>query len=1493
MKRSQRRAKAPKTAIERIEPRCLLSVTPVITTLDGVAHANGSTISVQAGVALQVRAVNNLTVDNTNTSYALSGGSVFTGASNPNNTRFSWNFGDTNAVTDPDYTSGVRTSYPTLVGFNAAHVYDLRTAGTTDYKLTLTATDQAGNVTTCTVTVAVTDGPLSANSPAAEMGSSASDVESEPIYNGVTYDRIIFVDSVNGSDSYSGFAPTYTGGTTGPVASFGKAISMIDATGASNWQIRFARGETFDVTYGNIPSGGLNTQNVIFGAYGNTSLARPVLDYDFTGANANAGGIFTAGPNAANWTIQDINLGNISTTAYAETANGTVLAPQGSNITMRDCSYVGNFSSGIITTGSDAIDGLLLQDVNDNGHWFDGPATESNGSFTGSGGYEIALGLGAGAINDVVMVGNTFTGASLNPQEVEGSDGGDGHQPFIRIQPTLDDANGVYASGGRFLLADNVIEPQNCNSSCLTFKGFSYFVYWTGNTFENGVANFGDDLENQIANGSFDDSTPLSSWTVVTPTVTVETSGAENGTNDVQLSGSAELDQTLTNDFNEDATYDFSAYVEASSASSLELGVKNFSGGAGNTYTTVVPGKSWEYVSIPFTLGPTDKSATVYLKNVGSNPVLVDNTSINQSTYNNIWCVVDGNRAVGVSTLDFRNDELHLTYRNNVVERYSDSGPASFQESNGYGTVNSTGEGTEDLQLIDNTIYSSYSGSGSVNKLIDLHSDSAVQQVSIVGNLLVEPNVTTNNYQPAINLYSTAAPWLLQDNSNVLEDPSNNGGLNLVGVGASDTPQSLATWNGSGAGERPTVNSSYASSAYNDTAVNVTIANDASAATSTAALNVTSANADIAVPFVSTASTAYDGAQWDFYGNPRPLTGTWTAGAVQSLVEDSGFEETSLQTGALSSSTHPWAGYGNATIAADSSSHGGANDMQLTPHATTGSGASQVISNLVPNTTYVLTGWFKVQSAGDSIAVSVNSYNNSLTSSTSVHSMTWTQGSITFTTGLTNTSATITVSDPALTGTDKTYADDFYLAESSYGMFSTDLDIGSPTPAGSASFSSPNSTYTVSGGGADIWGTSDQFNYLYTTFDTNGSITGLVPSQTNTNNFAQAGVMIRNDSSASAALAEVAVTPDNIVTFRYRATAGASVGQTYLSGIAGPLWVKLTRTGNSFSAYYSSNDVNWIQIGSAETVTIATSALAGLCVTSHDQGTICTATFTGVSLIPSWLSASSLAAWNPTSDVLTVTGSSSIVGDPGADEPVVLANGASAELTVAPTVSDQDIHLGGVMLINGAELSMASVGSSRSHGNHNVLVLGTLGAITSPTFSIDSASKLDLQDNDLIVHDGNLAAMQSELAVGRNVAAGGVANGTWNGNGLTSSIAAADDGSAGSNSEEFVLGCGLNSALPFPLSNWTVGSAVEPLRADGQDVLVKFTYNGDFNLDGSVNRQDAAIINANFNPSHTFSTAQFVNGDTNGDGFVDRKDTTAFNAYYLDGTATGHFTAQL
>jgi len=57
----------------------------------------------------------------------------------------------------------------------------------------------------------------------------------------------------------------------------------------------------------------------------------------------------------------------------------------------------------------------------------------------------------------------------------------------------------------------------------------------------------------------------------------------------------------------------------------------------------------------------------------------------------------------------------------------------------------------------------------------------------------------------------------------------------------------------------------------------------------------------------------------------------------------------------------------------------------------------------------------------------------------------------------------------------------------------TGTDIGVPGLAGSATYSA--GVYTVKGGGADIWNTSDQFQFAWRTLTGNGEIIARVTSQ--------------------------------------------------------------------------------------------------------------------------------------------------------------------------------------------------------------------------------------------------------------------------------------------------------------------------------------------------------------------------------------------------------------
>ena len=181
----------------------------------------------------------------------------------------------------------------------------------------------------------------------------------------------------------------------------------------------------------------------------------------------------------------------------------------------------------------------------------------------------------------------------------------------------------------------------------------------------------------------------------------------------------------------------------------------------------------------------------------------------------------------------------------------------------------------------------------------------------------------------------------------------------------------------------------------------------------------------------------------------------------------------------------------------------------------------------------------------------------------------------------------------------------------------TDVDIGSPSLAGSASCTSP--WWSVSGSGSDIQNTSDQFNFAYAT--QTGPCTMLtevnsLSGSNGLNSSAKAGIMFRSDTTAGAANVAMLATPGSGVTFQYRSSAGGGTSSVQVSGINTPIWVELVRNGNNFSGYYSTDQVNWTQVGATQTIAMNSSLLAGLAVTSHDNTSLCTAWFVYATVFP-------------------------------------------------------------------------------------------------------------------------------------------------------------------------------------------------------------------------------------------------------------------------------------
>jgi hypothetical protein len=166
----------------------------------------------------------------------------------------------------------------------------------------------------------------------------------------------------------------------------------------------------------------------------------------------------------------------------------------------------------------------------------------------------------------------------------------------------------------------------------------------------------------------------------------------------------------------------------------------------------------------------------------------------------------------------------------------------------------------------------------------------------------------------------------------------------------------------------------------------------------------------------------------------------------------------------------------------------------------------------------------------------------------------------------------------------------------------------------------PAGTFTMTASGADIWTVNgveaDEFHFAYKMLNGAGSIAAKVVSIDNTNDWAKAGVMIRESLDPASAHAMMVVTPTQGVSFQRRpGTAATSVSDNSTTGTeAAPHWVKIERNiSGSFTAYHSTNGTTWQTLGTPANIQMSANVYIGLALTSHDAARTCQAVFSNVS----------------------------------------------------------------------------------------------------------------------------------------------------------------------------------------------------------------------------------------------------------------------------------------
>ncbi len=171
--------------------------------------------------------------------------------------------------------------------------------------------------------------------------------------------------------------------------------------------------------------------------------------------------------------------------------------------------------------------------------------------------------------------------------------------------------------------------------------------------------------------------------------------------------------------------------------------------------------------------------------------------------------------------------------------------------------------------------------------------------------------------------------------------------------------------------------------------------------------------------------------------------------------------------------------------------------------------------------------------------------------------------------------------------------------------------------------------------------------------------------------------------------------------------------------------------------------------------------------------------------------------------------------------------------------------------------------SAHTGGASNVTVL--------QVSTLNNSGTLNLTNNSLAIASGStVASVTTQLTAAYN---GGLWNGTSSTGGVITSTTAAGD-------TTYLTAIGVATGL----------TSFDGITVPSTDILVKYTYYGDTNLDGAVDGSDYTNIDNGFNGHLT----GWQNGDLNYDGVVDGSDYTLIdNAYNTQGPTLGTNSAEL
>ena len=194
--------------------------------------------------------------------------------------------------------------------------------------------------------------------------------------------------------------------------------------------------------------------------------------------------------------------------------------------------------------------------------------------------------------------------------------------------------------------------------------------------------------------------------------------------------------------------------------------------------------------------------------------------------------------------------------------------------------------------------------------------------------------------------------------------------------------------------------------------------------------------------------------------------------------------------------------------------------------------------------------------------------------------------------------------------------------------------------------------------------------------------------------------------------------------------------------------------------------------------------------------------------------------------------------------------------------STVDVQTGaGLQMGSSSRMAALSLGDNANA----TLTIGGGRVIKTDALTVGATSRLDMNDNDMVVVSGSLSTIAARIASARN-------SGSWNGPGITST--AAKNHPQQSTTLGAISGADYRSVNPAAFGPYTVS----PTDA----AVVKYTWYGDSDLSGVVDFDDYVRIDNGFN---TGSSGWF-NGDFDFSGVVDFDDYVLIDLGFNTQTGT-------